>query len=234
MKNKICYLLFVICYLVAGCAQQRNQQLWDEITVVDRLVIDERSVPIFPRKAALTTDTARRFALDLPKRCTVNWDNQRVLSVLPEDHIEIVQLDRGDPLPEFAVENYSFEDMSVKDALTKLLQGTNINVIMDENIPDKITGTIKSGELSDAIELMTRMGKTYFTYDDSLRDLHIKRRASFLMKMPHDQNIVMALLDAMRGAGIGNLLVNWEDNTLSFDGNHQTEKEARQIVADLG
>lgn len=208
--------------------------MYDDVTVVENLVIDERSVPIFPRKAALTTDTARRFALDLPKRCTVDWDNQRVLSVLPEERVEMTQLDKGDPLPEFAVENYSFEKLTVRDALEKLLAGTNIRVIEDENIPDKITGTIKSGELADAVDLLVRMGKAYYSYDDATRDLHIGRRAQFLMKMPKDQMIIMALIDAMRGMGIGNLMVNWEDKTLAFEGNYQTEREARQIITDLG
>ncbi|MCL2338569.1 MAG: hypothetical protein FWC51_01275, partial [Proteobacteria bacterium] len=222
--------------LLCGCASQaqKNQPQFDTVQVVDNLVIDERSVPIFPRKAALTTDTARRFAIDLPKRCTVDWNNQRVLSFLPEQPVELIQLDKGDPLPAFAVSNFSFEKMYLKDVLTKLLDGTNIAVVEDENLPDKITGTIQSGDLSDAVELMAKMARAYFTYDNDMRELHVKRRASFMMKMPGDDDVIMALVDGMRGAGIGNTLVNWQDHTLSFDGNYQTEKEARQIITDLG
>ena len=64
-----------------GCAQNQQQQqpLYDNITVVDELVIDENSVPIFPKKAALTTDTARKFSVELPMRCEVDWDNQSVV-----------------------------------------------------------------------------------------------------------------------------------------------------------
>ena len=229
------YLLFALCSLlfVLGACQQRQPE-FDTITVVDNLVIDERSVPIFPKKAALTTDTARRFAIDLPRRCNVDWNNQRVLSVMPEEPIEIVQLDKGDELPAFAVKDFNFEKMSVVNALEKLLAGTNIVVIEDEPINDKITGSIKSGELSDAVELMARMAKAYYSYDDEMRELHIKRRAKFLMKMPKEHAIIMALVDALRGADITGLLVNWEDKTLTFSGNYQTEKEAQQIISDLG
>ncbi|MCL2889910.1 MAG: hypothetical protein FWF34_01470, partial [Alphaproteobacteria bacterium] len=100
------YMLVICCLIVAACQPRNNVPDFELVTVIDNLVIDERSVPIFPRKAALTTDTARRFALDLPKRCTVDWDNQRVKSNLPEEVIEMINLGTGDELPGFAVENF--------------------------------------------------------------------------------------------------------------------------------
>lgn len=70
MKFVRCVLGMFCVGLVVGCAQQQQQNmpLYDNITVVDELVIDENSVPIFPKKAALTTDTARRFSVELPMR----------------------------------------------------------------------------------------------------------------------------------------------------------------------
>ncbi|MCL2017609.1 MAG: hypothetical protein FWG80_02455 [Alphaproteobacteria bacterium] len=232
-KTRIKFGIAVPCFLLL-CACQPVQPSFDTVHVVEKLVIDERSVPIYPRKAALTTDTARRFALDLPKRCQVDWDNQRVLSVLPEEHVEIVRLDVGGALPEFNVENYSFEKLLVKDVLEKLLDGTNIRVIEKESLPDKISGTIRSGNLPDAVELIAKMGRAYYSYDADLKELYIGRRARWLMKMPKDQGVIMALLDAMRGADMRNMLVNWEDRTMQLEGNYQTEREVRQIVADLG
>ena len=80
---------FVCGVLLVGCVQQnQDQPQFDNITVVDELVIDSNSVPIFPKKAALTTDTARRFSIELPKRCEVDWDNQSVVSVVPAERIE--------------------------------------------------------------------------------------------------------------------------------------------------
>ncbi|MCL2369152.1 MAG: hypothetical protein FWC83_00575, partial [Alphaproteobacteria bacterium] len=64
--------------------------------------------------------------------------------------------------------------------------------------------------------------------------LTVRRRARWLMRMPSDENIVMALMDAMRGADMRNLMVNWQDNTMMLSGTHQTEREIRQIINDLG
>ena len=108
----------IIMMFVSGCATQRKEQpQYDTINVVENLVINENSVPVFPKKAALTTDTAQHFALDLPKRCSVDWNNQSVVSVVPEEKIEIIRLNTGDALPDLKVSDYDFKRLYVKDAM---------------------------------------------------------------------------------------------------------------------
>ena len=235
MKFVRCVLGMFCVGLVVGCAQQqqKNMPLYDNITVVDELVIDENSVPIFPKKAALTTDTARRFSVELPMRCEVDWDNQSVVSVVPAETIEMVRLGVGDPLPELQVSDYEFKDLTVKNALDKLLDGTDISVVEQGALYEKITGTISSGDLSDAVELMTKMGRVYYSYDAQNGELNLSHRAKWLIKMPQDQTIIMALLDAMHGADMRNLLVDWADKTVVFEGNYQTEREVAKIIADI-
>ncbi|MDL2296300.1 hypothetical protein LJC18_05875 [Lachnospiraceae bacterium OttesenSCG-928-E19] len=239
-NNKLKMILFMLCTVpfFGSCVKQqqyanRNQPIYDTVEVIDNLVIDENSVPIFPKKAALTTDTARRFSIELPKRCKVDWNNQNVLSVVPEERVEIVRLDRGDKLPDLNVTDFEFTKMSVRDVLDKLLDGTNIAIVEDEQLTDKITGSIQSGSLADSIELIAKMGRAYYSYDEDSREIHLTHRAKWLMKMPKDQNIIMALLDAMHGADMRNLLVNWQDKTVVFEGNYQTEREVSRIVADV-
>lgn len=229
------FMVFGVALFCVGCVQKKQQQvpLYDNITVVDELVIDSNSVPIFPKKAALTTDTARRFSIELPKRCEVDWDNQNVVSVVPSEKIEIIRLDTGDKLPELQVSDYEFKDLTVKRALDKLLDGTDISVVEDESLYEKISGTISSGELSDAVELMTKMGRVYYSYDEGTGELHLAHRGKWLIKMPQDETIIMALLDAMHGADMRNLLVDWADKTVVFEGNYQTEREVAKIIADI-
>ncbi len=233
---KTIFLLFV-CVFVAGCSllgPKEEEPQYDTVTVVENMVIDENSVPIFPKKAALTTDTARRFSIDLPKRCRVDWNNQNIWSVVPEEKIEIIRLNTGDPLPaELQVSDYEFKKLTVKDALAKLLDGTDIDVIEDEAMYETISGSISSGALVDAVELMSKMGRAYYSYDAAAGEIHLSHRAKWLIKMPKDESIIMALLDAMHGADMRNLLVNWQDKTLVFEGNYQTEREVAKIIADI-
>ena len=233
LMKKILFGIVGICVLLGCDLQQKNMPMYDTVNVVDELVIDENSVPIFPKKAALTTDTVRRFSIELPKRCEVDWNNQAVVSVVPAEEIEIVRLGVGDALPELKVADYEFKDLTVKQALDKLLEGTEVSVIEDEVLYEKISGTISSGALEDAVGLMTKMGRVYYSYDAENGDLHLTHRGKWLIKMPKDETIIMAILDAMHGADLRNLLVDWQDKTVVFEGNYQTEREVAKILADL-
>ena len=235
-KNLISVLVCV--GVLAGCSllgkKKEEQPQYDNVTVVEETVIDSRSVPIFPKKAALTTDTARRFSIELPMRCEVDWNNQSVVSVVPAEKIEIVRLATGDPLPqELTVSDYEFKKLTVKQALDKLLKGTDIAIVEDEPLYEKISGTITAGSLEDAVELMTKMGRVYYSYDAHNGEIHLKHRAKWLIKMPQNQTIIMALLDAMHGADMRNLLVDWADKTVVFEGNYQTEREVARIISDI-
>ena len=235
-KKTIIFLCLGACMLLfSGCANQRPVEVpeYDTVNVVENVVINENSVPIFPKKAALTTNTAQHFALDLPKRCTVDWNNQSVVSVVPEEKIEIVRLNVGDALPDLKVSDYDFKRMYVKDALEKLLTDTDISVVEDQATFEKISGSISDGSLSDAVDLMTKMGRIYYSYDKDFGEIHLTGHGKWMIKMPKDETMIMAILDAMRGADIHNLLVNWQDKTVVFEGDYQTEREVSKIIADV-
>lgn len=233
IKHNILLYTIIGSVLLSGCAKKKEIVSYDTVNVVNNLVVDERSVPIFPKKAALTTDTAQHFALDLPKRCTVNWNNQSIVSVVPEEKIEIVRLDTGDDLPDLQVSDYDFKKISVKHALENLLEGTDISVMEDNTNFEKISGSIQTGTLADAVELMTKLGRVYYSYDSEFGEIHLNSHGKWLIKMPKDETIIMALLDAMRGADIRNLLVNWQEKTVVFEGDYQTEREVSKIISDV-
>lgn len=234
-KNTILLLLMMICSVaITGCNQKSNGvPMYNTVNVVENVVIDERSVPIFPKKAALTTDTAQHFALDLPKRCTVNWNNQSVVSVVPEEKVEIVRLDTGDELPDLKVSDFEFKKLGVKRVLDNLLQDTDISVVEEHEIFENITGSITTSPLKDAVELITKLGRVYYSYDAAFGEIHLTSRGKWMIKMPKDGTMIMAMLDAMRGADIGNLLVNWEDKTVVFEGDYQKEREVAKIITDV-
>lgn len=233
--KKILNLVLVFALVVfAGCARDNQDVVYyDTVNIEDSLVIDDNSVPIFPKKAALTTDTARRFSIELPRRCTVNWDNQSVVSVVPDERIEMVRLDKGDPLPELNVSDYDFRKQTVANALTKLMEGVDITVVEEEAGVEKVSGSVASGNLADTVDLIARLGRMYYSYDAAGGELKLSNRAKWLIKMPADQDIIMALLDAMHGADVRNLIVDYADKTVVFEGNYQTEREVSHIIADI-
>ena len=233
MKNSIFLFCTIMAVILAGCTKKEPMPMYDNVNVVENIVVNENSVPIFPKKAALTTDTAQHFALDLPKRCTVDWNNQSVVSVVPEEKIEIVRLNTGDKLPDLKVSDFDFKKMYVKDALDKLLDDTDISVIEDQATFEKISGSIKTSSLADAVDLMAKLGRVYYSYDAEFGEIHLTGHGKWMIKMPKDETIIMAILDAMRGADMHNLLVNWQDKTVVFEGNYQTEREVAKLISDV-
>lgn len=234
MKKFINVLLMFVLVGLVGCARDNQDVVYyDTVNIEDSLVIDDNSVPIFPKKAALTTDTARRFSIELPRRCTVNWDNQSVVSVVPDEKIEMVRLDKGDPLPELNVSDYDFRKQTVANALTKLMEGVDITVVEEETGVEKVSGSVAAGNLADTVDLIARLGRMYYSYDAAGGELKLSNRAKWLIKMPADQDIIMALLDAMHGADVRNLIVDYADKTVVFEGNYQTEREVSHIIADI-
>ena len=231
MKRFLLYALAVV--ICAGCQNAKNVPQYETVQVVENMVIDEKSVPIFPKKAALTTDTAQRFSVELPMRCTVDWNNQSVVSVVPAEKIEMVRLGLGDALPELTVSEYKFKDVTVAAALNKLLDGTDVSVVADEQLVEKISGEVQSGSLADTVDLIAKMGRAYYSYDAVTAEIHLQHREKWMIKMPKDESIIMALLDAMHGADVRNLLVNWQDKTVVFEGDAQTEREVSRIIADI-
>ena len=152
--RRVVAIVCVFVGVVGLTACQTTQQdvaepEYDTVTDIDNLVINENSVPIFPKKAALTTDTARRFSIELPKRCSVDWNNQNVVSVVPEEKIQVVRLNTGDPLPDLQVSDYEFKKLTVREALDKLLEGSDISVEENGELIEKISGTISTGALSE-------------------------------------------------------------------------------------
>ena len=236
MKKIINFVLMVGCVMLGACVRNdANDEAiyYDTVQVIDNLVIDDNSVPIFPKKAALTTDTARRFSIELPRRCTVNWDNQSVVSVVPEEKIEMVRLNTGDKLPELNVSDYDFRKQTVANALNKLLEGVDIAVVEEDPGYEKVSGSVAAGNLGDTVDLIARLGRMYYSYDAAAGEIKLSNRAKWLIKMPADQDIIMALLDAMHGADVRNMIVDWADKTVVFEGNYQTEREVARIIADI-
>jgi hypothetical protein len=143
-------------------------------------------------------------------------------------------LNTGDELPDLKVSDYDFKRMYVKDALEKLLKDTDISVVEDQATFEKISGTISTSSLTDAVELMAKLGRVYYSYDAEFGEIHLTGNGKWMIKMPKDETMIMAILDAMRGADVRNLLVNWQDKTVVFEGNYQTEREVSKIIADVG
>lgn len=198
------------------------------------VVSPQSNVKMYTKEAVHTQEVAEKFSLELPMRCMVDWDNPKILQAQPYDRTKMIlkRTDMGDPLPILRVDDLYFKNTPVNDVLTALLKNTGIQIVSFDQYYNNITLDI-GGKLSDVIEIVTKTGGVFYTYDKRSKTLTLKRVSRWSLSVPYNNEIILAIEDALRGAEIGNITINWADKELLFSGDVVTEKKVRDIVTKL-
>ncbi|MDR1009394.1 MAG: hypothetical protein LBL52_04050 [Rickettsiales bacterium] len=192
-------------------------------------------VPIYERKIPRTFENVEKFNLEIEARCRVDWASQHLISSEPfsRDSFKLERTDKGDPLPTLNVENLSFKDKTASEVMGMLLKNTGIRLNATDIFTKRLEATGIGGNLAQVLDLVASMGSVYYTYDSRTKSLELKRHASFNLQVPLSDEAVLAVEDALRGADIDGIVVDWEDRTLIFNGDSVVEDRARNTIAKL-
>lgn len=234
IKNKILLNFFnlIALGLITSCAKVEETPKPKPIPVK----VKKNSVPVYPKSPAKTTGSAEFFSLETPLRCDVNWETQNLISNIPADHnlFYLERIDKGDKLPLIQVKNpINFENLTIDDTFKLLLASTGIELYAPEPPYDKITAKELSGKLSDVIDFIANTANVYYNYDAKIKRLTIKRNAKWNLHVPGPDEITLAVLDSLRGSGITNLVVDWQEKTIIFKGGKLTEEKIRSLINEL-
>lgn len=191
-------------------------------------------VKLYDREAVRTQEFVEKFSLELPMRCMVDWENQKILQTQPYDHSKMIfkRTDAGDPLPFLRVDDLYFKNTPVNEVLQALLRNTGIEIVSFDQYYNNITLDI-GGKLSDVVEVVTRAGGIFYTYDARSKTLTLKRVARWSLVVPYNNDVVLAVEDALRGANIDNIVIDWPVKEFLFSGDIVTERTVRDIVNQL-
>jgi len=212
----------------------KKQNLPIHETNTQQQTMPKSNVKMYAKEAVHTQEVAEKFSLELPMRCMVDWETQKVIQAQPYDRakIKLTRTDTGDPLPILRVDDLYFKNTPVNEVLTALLKNTGIQIVSFDQYYNNITLDI-GGKLSDVIEIVTKTGGVFYTYDKRSKTLTLKRVSKWALSIPFNNEIILAVEDALRGAEIGNIIVNWTDKELLFSGDIVTEKKVRDIITKL-
>jgi hypothetical protein len=190
------------------------------------------AVPVYEKKPARTFEDVEKFNLETPMRCAVDWMDQKIISALPFKRRDfyLERVDRGDALPDLKVDNLSFEDKPVDDVLRSLLRNTGVQVYATDDFYKKLTQEDIGGDLAKVVDLISSMGGVYYSYDDRMKRLTLRRYAKWNLHVPLSDEVILAMEDSLRGADIDDIVVDWEDKVLIFQGDVVTEEKVRYIV----
>ena len=189
-------------------------------------------VPVFDKAPSRTLENAEKFNIETPLRCEVDWETQTLISAQPFDRrdFSFERVDKGDPLPDLKVENLSFEKKPVDEILRILLKNTGIQVYATDSSYKKLTQNEISGNLTQVLDLITSLGNVYYSYDNRIKRLTIRRYAKWNLYVPLSSDVILGIEDALRGADIDDIVIDWQDKAIIFEGDVVTEEKVRNIV----
>ena len=232
--NKIIYT--IACLFIASCSDDANtiqtpsQQPFVETTSYDVQVNDY--VPVFEKAPSRTLEDVEKFNIETPLRCEVDWETQQLISTQPFDRRDFLleRVDKGDPLPDLKVDNLSFEKKSVDEILRILLKNTGIQVYATDSFYKVLSQKEISGNLTQVVDLITSLGGVYYNYDNRIKRITLKRYAKWNLHVPLSNDVILGMEDALRGADIDDIVIDWEDRLIIFQGDIVTEDKVRNIV----
>lgn len=221
--------------VVISCAENLDEQASQPTVVVENSTYDVKVndyVPVFEKLPSRTLENVEKFNLETHMRCRVDWESQAIVSFQPfaRRDFYLERVDKGDPLPELQVDNLSFENEEVNEVIKTLLKNTGIQVYSTDSLYKKISQKELSGDLTKVMDLLTSIGNVYYSYDNRIKRITLRRYAKWNLHVPLSDDVILAMEDALRGAGIDDLVVDWEDKVIIFQGDVVAEEKVRRIV----
>ena len=179
-----------------------------------------------------TTKGAAELDLETPLRCKVNWNRQEMISAVPYNAAAFSLARNGlnDMLPRYEVNGFSFKSMQAEKALLKLDKEAGIKLIAKDPPYARISGENLRGEFSEVVNMITDAAEIFYSYDAERKLMRLSRRANFTLYVPHSRQVMLALLDVIRGSGITDIVTDWGDYSITFTSDYETKKKIVDLV----
>lgn len=186
------------------------------------------SLPTEPK----TTRSAEMVSLESPMRCTVHETQQNIMTVIPfkQEAFKLERADKSDPLPRYEVTGFSFDGQTAERVFYKLLNEAKIKVVAEGGPFPELAAENITGELSEVMNMIADAADIYYRYNDRQKVLIISREVNWNFYIPDKREVMIAVLDSLRGAGIHDLIVNWEESVISFKGDKQIEEKVKKLI----
>ena len=234
LKNFLLVMFFAVfgaggCVLFdAGNNQSPIADTSDQIPQIEENAKDLALRTGEPR----TTTSVEYFNIEYPVRCYVNDSMKEILHTIPFDKevFKLERADRIDALPKYMVNDFNFEKKQIDQVVRELFAETDIVVYGKDGPYPTITGEDVSGPLDEVLKSILDSGDVYYTYNAKRKYLEITRHAKWVLRMPKSRYLIISALDALRGAGIGDLTPDWEEGAIYFTGDKLVEDKTRKLV----
>jgi hypothetical protein len=232
-----CVFLSALLLVVTACSLYSND---DEVLITNQISVDDKTsnysvLPQLDPYMLRTTFRANDLDLETPLRCNVNWKTQEMVQILPHNNVSfrIDRNDVNDPLPDFEVRHFSFDNIPTEKALLKLTQEAGITLVAKDAPYPALYGKDLNGSFKEILDMVSRSADLFYRYDAKMNSIILSRRASFTLYAPSSRTLLLGFLDILRGAGVTDMVTNWRDYTITFETNLETMNKINSLISDF-
>lgn len=171
--------------------------------------------------------------IETPFRCSVKSAGDLDISttlVLKPDDFKLTFFAEGDSLPRYEVNGLNFEHKPLDEAIQELVEEADITVYTEEDYHPEMNAEAVYGELSDVMEELTKAGSSFYTYNAEQKELFLSRKGRFELKLPSNRMVMLAVLDALRGAELTDIHPNWQTDTIDLSLTRAEEEKVNQLL----
>ena len=126
--------------------------------------------------------------------------------------------------------SFSFDGQTTERVFYKLLNEAKIKVVGEGGPFPELAAENITGELSEVMDMIANAADVYYRYDDKQKVLIVSRSVGWNLYVPDRREVMIAVLDSLRGAGIHDLVVNWEEGVVSFSGDKKVEEKVKNLI----
>ena len=179
-----------------------------------------------------TTKGANELDLETPLRCYVNWETQTMISTIPYNvnAFNLQRNGRNDPLPKYDVNGFSFDTLHAEQAFRKLLKEAHIKVTAKDAPYPKISADNLRGDLTGVLNMLSNASDVYYSYNADRKVVTLSRKGNFSLFVPRSRMIMLGLLDVLRGAGITDMTVDWQDYSITLNADYELVNKIQNLI----
>lgn len=225
-KTRLFLVLCVACaavpFVLSGC----SKNIYAGRPLVQ--TVRPTALPNEPK----TTRAAEMISLETPLRCTLHDSQQNIVTVIPfkQEAFRLERAEKSDPVPRYEVTGFSFDGQTAEKVFFKLLGEAKIKVIgVDGPFPELAAENIQ-GELAEVMDMIANAADVYYRYNAAEKVVLVSREVTWNLHVPGTREVMISVLDSLRGSGMHDLIVNWEESVISFKGDKETEKKVKALI----
>lgn len=204
-------LLFLSCQLSAQITSQRSVMM-----------------PIIR-----TNQTFETLDMEVPMRCGENAGLDETISssiVLKKSDFKILMQEDQDEIPQINVDEFSFTSVPAHQAVSLLVKDTGIKVKTKEKYFPKLSGQNVSGSLDFVLRSLGQSGGFFYAYESDTQTLKLFKQGHFEIYVPQNKNVMLAVIDAIRGAGIEEITPDWQSSTLLLTATRDEIEKVKKVL----